>query len=131
MACINSVFQYFNANPKGKNTCDCVIRAIAGAARMEWEDVLCGLTQCAVKNKLMINDPKLYKKYLKELGFIQKKQPRKSDGTKYKGYEWAPLIKDVAIAHMGSHHIVMVNHGKVWDTWDSTNGIVGSYWIKE
>lgn len=126
----STAFQYFNANPEERNTTDCVVRAISAATEMEWEDVLMGLTKCAIKHKLMVHDPDLYAKYLKELGWEKQKQPRKSNGQKYRGYEWAPLIKENAIAHIGAHHIVFVGHGKVWDTWNSSEGIIGNYWVK-
>lgn len=125
------VFQYFNANPQGNNTTDCVVRSICAATGKEWDDVLKGLTKCALKHKLMISDPDLYSKYLKEIGWIKHKQPKKSNGKKYKGSEWAPIFKGNAIAHIGAHHMVFVSHGKIWDTWDSTDGIIGNYWVKK
>ena len=126
-----SVFQYYNANPYGRNTNDCVIRAICGVTGREWEDVLMDLTMCAIKHKLMVDDPDLYTKYLKENGWKKCRQPKKANGKKYKAYEWAPLFKGKAIAHVGAHHMVMVSHGKVWDTWYSLDGVVGNYWTKE
>lgn len=127
----HSPLQYFNANPSEKNTNDCVIRAICTGTGMEWDEVLDGLTACAKKYKLMVNDPDLYSKYLKEIGWIKQKQPRKANGKKYRGYEWVQSFKGNAIAHVGEHHLVFVGHGKVWDTWNSTEGIVGNYWIKD
>ena len=124
-------FQFYNANPKGNITCDCVIRAIAGATGKAWEDVMRELTECAIKHKLMINDPKLYTKYFKENGWVKHNQPKKAGGKKYTGWEWAPTFKGTAVAHVGDHHIVMVKDGKVWDNWFSAGGIVGNYWTKE
>ena len=124
-------FQYFNANPNGNNTNDCVIRSICAATGMEWDDVLSGLTKCALKHKLMVDDPDLYSKYLKEIGWEKQKQPKKSGGKKYKGNEWVKVFKGNAIAHIGTHHMVYVSHGKVWDTWDSTEGVIGNYWVKK
>ena len=126
-----SVFQYYNANPYGNNTNDCVIRSICGVTGSDWDDVLIDLTMCAIKYKKMIDDPDLYAKYLKENGWKKCKQPKKSNGKKYKAYEWAPTFKGKAIAHVGEHHMVMISHGKVWDTWYSADGVVGNYWIKE
>ena len=124
-------FQYFNANPYGNNTNDCVIRSICAATGMEWDDVLNGLTKCALKHKLMVDDPVLYTKYLKEIGWEKQKQPKKGNGRKYKGNEWVHVFNGNAIAHIGNHHMAYVSHGKVWDTWDSTEGVVGNYWVKK
>jgi hypothetical protein len=126
----HTVFQYYNANPKGKNTTDCVVRAIAAATGMTWEDVLLDMTKCALKYKLMVDDPALYSKYLKEKGWTKHNQPRRKNGTKFKASEWAPTYKGVAVAHIGSHHMAMISHGKVWDTWYSADGIIGNYWSK-
>lgn len=122
------VFTYFNANPYNKNTNDCVIRAVCCATEREWDDVLMDMTKCALKHKLMVNDPDLYPIYLKEIGWVKQKQPRKVDGKKYHGYEWIPHYKGMAIIHIGDHHMAFVNDGKLWDTWDSSGGIVGVYW---
>lgn len=126
-----SVFQYFNANPSGNNTNDCVIRSICAATGSEWDDVLSELTKCALKHKLMVDDPDLYSKYLKSIGWEKQKQPKKRNGKKYTGREWVAIFKGNAIAHMGTHHMVYVSHNKVWDTWDSSDGIVGNYWVKK
>ena len=126
----NSVFQYFNANPLDENTNDCVVRAISAASDKEWEDVLMELTVCGIKHCMMPDDPELYPKYLKDNGWKKHKQPKKPDGKKYRAYEWAPTFKGTAVAHVGSNHMAMISHGKVWDTWDSTDGVVGVYWTK-
>ena len=126
-----NVFQYFNANPMNQNTNDCVIRSISAASDMEWEDVLMDLTKFGIEHCMMPDDPELYPKYLKAHGWKKHKQPKKSNGKKYKACEWAPTFKGTAVAHVGQHHMVMISHGKVWDTWDSTDGIVGNYWTKE
>ena len=126
----HTAFQYYNANPKDKNTTDCVVRAIAAATGMTWEKTLMELTMCALQHKLMIHDPDLYTKYLKQIGWVKQKQPRKRNNKKYTGKEWVKQFKGDAIAHIGDHHIVYVTHGKVLDTWDSTDGIIGNYWTK-
>lgn len=126
-----SVFQYFNANPMGNNTNDCVIRSICGVTGREWDDVMLDLTMFAIKHKRMIDDPDLYTKYLKQNGWKKHGQPKKNNGKKYTAYEWAPTFKGKAIAHVGAHHMVMISHGKVWDTWYSLDGIVGNYWTKD
>lgn len=122
-----SAFQYYNANPKDKNTDDCVVRAISAATGISWEDTLMGLTQCAIKYKLMIHDPDLYNKYLKELGWEKQKQPHKRNNKKYSGKEWVNKFNGDAVAHIGTHHIVYVTYNHVFDTWDSTDGCIGNF----
>lgn len=139
-------FNYYNANPKDKKTGDCVIRALSIAMKKSWDDVLTDLYHYAMKYKQMLNDDMLYKKYLKDNGWIMLKQPRKYDNTKYTGFEFCEEIQDGSsfkhddgyeidevdniIAHIGGHHIVAIIDGKITDTWDSSGGCIGNIWIK-
>lgn len=143
-----STFHFYNANPKDKRTSDCVVRAIATATGKPWEEVLQGLTEFALKYKLMPNDDKCYGRYLESLGWRKEKQPRKDDNTKYTGSEFCELLDsedceyilnykssiNTVIAKIGGHHIVCIKlhdgEHKIYDTWDSTYGCIGNYWTK-
>lgn len=126
-----STFHFYNANPKGKYTTDCVVRAIATATQMPYNDVLKGLYEVALKTGYHIDDKKCYERYLKQLGWIKRKQPKKYDGTKYTGKQFCrENIFGRVIAHIGGHHIVAIVEGQVYDIWDSTDGCIGNYWIK-
>lgn len=136
-----STFHFYNANPKENRAADCVIRAIAAATGKTWEEVLKELTEIALKYKLMPNEKKCYDRYLKKLGWKKEKQPRKADNTKYTGSEFCEFLDsadceyiDTVIAHIGGHHIVCIKvHDlahKVFDTWNSTSGCIGNYWVK-
>ena len=140
-------FTYYDANPKHKKTGDCVIRALATAMRKSWDEVLTDLYNYALKYKQMLNDDALYKKYLKDNGWIMLKQPRKYDNTKYTGIEFCEELQDGSsfkyddnlcidevdniIAHIGGHHIVAIIDGKITDTWNSSGGCIGNIWIKK
>lgn len=141
-------FHFYNVNPKGKITGDCVIRAIATATGMTWEETLMGLVEMALKHKLSVQATENYDKYLQSLGWVKQKQPRKEDNTKFTGSEFCVQLsvndkdgkKGNIIAHLGGHHIVCIrptNSGdgincryKVHDTWNSTGGCIGNYWVK-
>lgn len=135
-------FTFHNENPKDKRTSDCVLRAIATATGKTWDEVLDDLVTVAHETKLMPNDPKCYDKYLESLGFEKQKQPRKADNTKYTGSEFCEYLNarfingkkvvDV-VAHIGGGHTVAIAYDKgyrVVDTWNSTRGSIGNYWIK-
>lgn len=79
----------------------------------------------------MPNDKKVYTKYIENKGWIKCKQPRKSNNTKYTGKEFVKIVKGTVLAHIGGHHIVCIKDNKVLDIWDSTDGCIGNYWIKE
>lgn len=142
-----ATFTFYDANPKGKKTGDCVVRAISAVTDKPWDEVLDGLTAIAHKYKEMPNDRKCYSKYLESLGFTKCKQPRfymYSDDSycKYTGSEFCELLNDEGIhgrkifAHIGGHHVCAIlenDFGEytVHDTWDSTYYTIGNYWIKE
>ena len=87
-------FTYHNANPKGKITADCVVRALSLAMKKSWDEVLTDLYTYALKYKQMLNDDVLYKKYLKDNGWVILKQPRKWDNTKYTGVEFCQELQE-------------------------------------
>ena len=128
-----STFNFYNANPKDKRTADCVVRALSLFLDKTWEEVMEGLFEVAMKNKLMLNDKACYKKYLKNLGYEMVKQPRKSDNTKYTGVEFCKRIADsnkLYLAHIGGNHIVCIKDKKVNDIWNSTEGCIGNLWVR-
>ena len=139
-------FTYYDANPKGKKTGDCVIRALSTAMYKSWDEVLTDLYKYALKYKQMLDCPQLYEKYLKDNGWIKLKQPRKIDNTKYTGKEFCQELQegccfnydngvsvketDNIIAHIGGHHIVAIIDGTIRDTWNSSYGCIGVMWVK-
>ena len=123
-----ATFMYYNANPKGKITSDCVIRALSCGLNKDYNEVLDELVAMQKKTGLMLNDKALYEKYLKKLGYEKQLQPRRVDGTKYTGNEFAKFMKGVVIARIGGHHITVIKYGQIMDTWNCGNKCVGNYW---
>lgn len=141
-------FHFHNANPKGKITPDCSIRAISTVLNQTWEQTLREMTELSIKTGYFINENKCINKYMQSKGFTLCKQPRKEDNTKYTGQEFCRTLmhpiysedlkltnKDFEInrilANIGGHHIVAIMSGQVWDTWNSTGGSIGKVWVKE
>lgn len=131
-------FEFYNANPKGKKTDDCVVRAIAVANGKTWDEVFNALCEIAKKYKVMPNDEKCYGKYLKSLGWIKVSQPRKEDNKKYTAAELCEQLtayKHTAprIVNVGCGHVACMKpidgRFKVVDTWDCTSYCVGQGWV--
>lgn len=126
-------FYFHNENPKNKYTSDCVIRAIAVGTNQEYAKVLRDLTELQIKTGYDMSDPKCYSKYLKCLGWTKCSQPKKPNGKKYTGVEFCEDCErageNTVIAHIGGNHIVAIIWGQVWDTWNSTGGCIGNYWV--
>lgn len=140
-------FHFHNANPKGKRTGDCAVRAICTVLNQSWDVTLKELTDVAIKTGWMVNTNECIDKYMKSKGYICCKQPRKSDNTKYTGQEFCrtlmhPIYSEDLnltdksfeinriLANIGGHHIVAIMSGQVWDIWNSTQGTIGKIWVK-
>lgn len=130
-------FHYYNANPKGRITGDCVIRAICTAMEKPYEEVYRELLEMALETGYSLASKENYGRYLNQNGWVKHKQPRKDDNTKYTGEEFCKEVKeytfnypDRIIAHIGGNHVVAIVYGKVWDIWDSTDGCIGNWWTK-
>lgn len=142
-------FHYHNANPRNRLDCDCVFRAISTALNQSWEQTVMEMAQLSCKTGYAITGDKCIGKYMEQKGWTKMPQPRKIDNKKFTGEEfcevltarnrnseivnegWKPIV-----ANLGTHHVacIMADHKtksyRVWDTWDSTDGCIGNYWIK-
>lgn len=135
-------FKFFNANPKNRITGDCTFRAIATALEEDYNNIVMQMAEHMCVTGYALNDSKGENSFLASKGFRKMKQPKKINGTKYTGKEFCEYLTDHfpngkgisnIIAHIGGHHIVCikwdVDSFKVHDTWDSTYGCIGNYWI--
>jgi hypothetical protein len=139
-------FRFFNANPKGRITGDCRIRAICTATKVDYNKVVMDLAeiQCETGYDQCTNQG--IDILLERYGWEKQRQPRKANGTKYTGKEFCKLLNksggfgDGIVANIGGHHEVAImstdpndpqENWKVFDIWDSTDGSIGNYWIKK
>lgn len=140
-------FHFYNANPKGKMTTDCVVRAITTVLKQPYEQTLREMAEMSIKTGYMLNENKGIEAYMKSKGWMKCKQPRKQDGTKYTGREFCRTLmhpiyseelnltnKDFEInrilVNIGGHHTVAIMCGQIWDTWNSADGSIGMIWVK-
>lgn len=140
-------FHFYNANPKGRITGDCVIRAICTALKQPYEQTIIEMARMTVDTGWMLDEKKGIDKYLQSKGWIKCKQPKKLDGTKYTGKEFCQTLahplyseqlhltnrrfeRNNLIANIGSHHIVAIMNGRICDIWNSENGSIGTVWVK-
>ena len=123
-----SHFQYYNCNPKGIVTGDCVIRAISKALNKHWDNVLKDLTKYSLKYKYFIGCTELYEIYLSDNGWEKHKAPRKKNGKPYKLIEWLNVFDNSAIVTIDKNHLTYIDNSTLYDVWDCTQHIVGEYW---
>lgn len=136
-------FTYYNANPKNKETGDCVIRALSLVCNIPYYDVLNELVKSQIKSGYMINDSHNWSKFLKDRGFVKLPAPRTSENKRIRGemfcqqlqkkrfYEGYKIDENSTLfIRIGSHHVVGIKNFKIHDIWDSTDDCVGQVWLK-
>lgn len=128
-----NTFHFYNANPHHRITTDCVIRAIATASGVGYNDVVMDLAKIQCKTGFDPSEASTFGKYLESLGFTKCKQPRKIDGRKYTGKEFCEYLQRIGntkniVANIGGNHTVAIINNKVYDHWNSTEGCIGNYW---
>ena len=136
-------FYPVNTNPSGKRTGDCVIRALASALDMSWDDVLDDLV--FISHNLHYSPTSLenYDRVLIKHGYVKLKMPRKFDNTRYRGFEFCEYLNNKygnmidppkIVCNIGSHHVTCFKEingtYKINDIWDCSDECVGSYWAK-
>ena len=95
-------YAYYNENPLGKSTGDCVIRAISKALGKTWDEVYVGLCLEGFLNGVYtVSD-------------FAKENPR---GT--------------FIVSMPGKHVLCVKDGTLYDSWDSSGETPSYFWKKE
>lgn len=134
-------FHFYNANPKNRFTCDCAARALATATGVRYTDVVRALAEIHCATGYESTDKRTIDRFLKACGWAKQKQPRKADNTKYTGEEFCLLLQAhdntipksenyLHIAMIGGSHIVAIVNGKIYDTWNSSGGCIGTYWTR-
>ena len=122
------MFIEYNANPRGINTGDCVIRAICKAFDTDWEKVYMALTVKGLEKAMWGDTNAVWEKYLRENGFEQQVLPDTCPDC----YTIADFADDhrtgTFIVATGSH-VVTVQDGNYFDSWDSGN-LIPSYYFE-
>ena len=121
-----NTFVNFNANPKNKLGCDCVVRAISTAMSEDWITVYRELCDLGAELYDMPFNKDVFGEYLKRKGWIW--HPCKSENGK------RPKVCNFDKANSAilrvANHLVYVSDNKYYDTWDCGNKSVYGYWKK-
>ncbi len=107
---------------KGSKAGDCVIRAIAIATDQDYKVVYYELTSIAMPMGLYANDDKVWKKYLKSLGWTEHKFGRDAKDlidTKL------PHYRCIAVTNS---HLSAVIGNTIYDTWNPSDRKCWRYW---
>lgn len=123
-------FVYYNPNPHGSKTGDCVVRAISAATGQDWDTTYTGLTFQGFVIKDMPSGNYVWGEYLRSKGFEKDYLPKQCPLC-YTVEEFADSHpKGVYVIGTGDHAVAVID-GEVWDNWDSRNSIVDYYFYRE
>ncbi len=134
-------FHYYQANPAGKATGDCLIRAIAAATGMTWGETLDGLARFAGES-ILSNIYRVFEPYLHRIGFQHHHMPLRADGHWPTGAKFCEMLDqkyqngEKIVAFIGRAHMtavlpVQTSQGskyKITDEFDCSDWVVSEYW---
>lgn len=124
------MFQFFNPNPAGRNVGDCVIRAVCKATGQTWEK---SYTDLCLQGFMMLDMPSsnaVWGAYLRGQGFKRYVIPNTCPDCYTIGQFAADHPQGLFVAATGTH-VVTVDGGTIFDTWDSSNEVPIYYFTKE
>lgn len=126
-------FHYYNANPHNHIEDDCVIRAISTVMNQPWEVTYDELVELGRKYGRMPNSRVIMNKYLVKNGFVKMNEPRNLDNRKYRVCDYVKARDNhlTAVASLGNQHVAAIVDSIVYDTWDSSNEILHTYYVKK
>lgn len=118
-------YVFYNPNPTGKNVGDCTVRAISKALDQKWKETYMGL---AIQGFVLGDMPSAnatWGAYLLRHGLRRELAP---DGITVR--EFADEHPNGTYVLALSGHVVCVQNGTLYDSWDSRNEIVLYFWRK-
>lgn len=120
-----AMFIRYNGNPCGKNTEDCVIRAISIATGFSRHKVYASLCAFGFECTIWGNNNAIWSDYLQHIGFIRHKSRRMTVSEFAKFHPHGTFV-------IGTRsHAVAIIDGDYIDSWNSGSEIVRYYFEKE
>lgn len=120
------VFEHYNPNPYGRNVGDCTVRALSKALGQDWYKTYFGLCIEGALRGDMPSANATWGAYLRRNGFRRELAPE--DVTVL---EFADEHPDGTYILALSGHVVCIQDGFLYDSWDSSREIVLYFWRKE
>ena len=124
------MWKQYNPNPAGRRVGDCTVRAIAKAVGKDWETVYAGIALQGYCAADMPSANHVWGAYLRANGFVRRIIPDQCPDC----YTVSDFCRDhprgiYVLAISG--HVVTVEDGDWFDTWDSGDEIPLYYWERK
>lgn len=123
------MYKKFNANPEGKEINDCLIRAMATALPLTYQQAKALLEETGAKIGKPYNSSITLDIVIKNLGLEIRPASRKTFGKAALDTEYGYFERDTKYIFLACNHAAAVINGVLYDTWDSSRKIV-QYTIK-
>lgn len=122
-----STYEYYNPNPRGNRTRDCVIRAMSAVLGISWDKAFDLIAARAKEMGLTMDDNAVYGSILREWGFYRATIPNRCPDC-YSADDFAREHKHGIFILGFTQHVAAVIEGKILDSWDSSDEIPQYYW---
>lgn len=124
------MYIFYNPNPVHQLVGDCVIRAVSKLTGETWDDVYTDITLQGLVMKDMPSANRVWERYLKSIGYEKTLLPDTCPDCY--------TVRDFCLDYprgkylLGiGNHVVAVEDGNYYDTWDSGNEIPLYYWKRK
>lgn len=117
----------YNPNPLGKNTGDCVIRALSAALDLTWDEAFWEVVEEAYRQKEMPSSNAVWGAVLKHNGFHRSAIPDTCPDCYTVNDFCADHPEGTYVLGTGSHAVAVID-GTFVDSWDSGNEVPVYYW---
>lgn len=123
-------FIFFNPNPDWNTVGDCVIRAISKIMGKDWDSTYTSLSLHGYMLKDMPSSNHVWGSFLRSKGFKRFAIPDTCPDC-YTVKEFCADNPEGSYLLATGTHVVTVEDGDYYDTWDSGDEVPVYYWVKE
>lgn len=124
------MFIFYNPNPENQLVGDCVIRAICKLLNRDWEDAYIAITAYGLMMHDMPSSNRVWERYLYDQGYRRTLLPDTCPDC-YTVKDFCRDYPSGSFLLAIGNHVVAVQDGRYYDTWDSGNEIPIYYWKEE
>ena len=124
------MYKFYNPNPKKQCVGDCTVRAISAALDEDWSTAYLDLCAIGMEMCDMPSANAVWGAYLRRIGYRRYMVPDTCPDC-YTVGRFADEHPEGTFILALSGHVVCVQDGVIYDSWNSENEIVLYYWQKE